>query len=326
MEVRGKFLNLVRGKMNLFYGPVLSRRFGYSLGIDLIPFKICVYDCIYCQLGRTTNRTVERKRYIDIDFIEFESMLIKKIGECPYLNYIAFSGSGEPTLNTDISKLIGIIKKVTDIPVVVLTSGGTLGYDDVINDIKGADIVKVSLDAPDGDMLRKINRPCSEIDFDNNIAGLKKLMSVLSGKIWLEIMIMNGLNDSLETAGRFNKLIESLGEGIEKIHINTAVRPSGGEYMKLPAGKKLQEIKDILGKKAEMIGKVDTKKYSRDLLRIEDEIAGLLRRRPTTIKDIASALGINLNEAIKIIDKLSNEEIIESRIGQNKKYYYVIKE
>lgn len=312
--------------MNLFYGPVLSRRFGYSLGIDLIPSKMCVYDCIYCQLGRTTNRTTERKKYIDIDFDEFESLLIKKISECKHLNYITFSGSGEPTLNSDISRLIGIIKKITDIPVAVLTSGGTLGIDSVINDIIKADIIKVSLDAPNDKMLRKINRPCRGIDFDKNIAGLKKLLSSFRGSIWLEMMIMNGINDSLDSADGFKELIESLGEGIDKIHINTAVRPSGGEYKELPARQKLQEIKDVLGKKAEIIGKVDIKKYSRDLLMIEDEVVGLLGRRPATIKDIAYALGINLNEAIKIIDKLFSEKKIKSKARQNTKYYYIIKE
>ncbi len=310
----------------MFYGPVLSRRFGYSLGIDLIPFKVCVYDCIYCQLGRTTNRTAERKRYIDIDFDEFRSMLVKKINECQYLNYITFSGSGEPTLNSDISKLIGIIKKVTDIPVVVLTSGGTLGCDGIIGDIIEADIIKVSLDAPDDKILKKINRPCRGVDFDKNISGLKKLLSSFGGNVWLETMIMKGINDSPDSVCKLKEVIGSLGEGIEKIHINTAVRPSGGEYMKLPVRQRLQEIKDALGKKAEIIGKVDTKKYSRNLLMIEDEVVELLRRRPTTIKDIASALGINLNEAIKIIDKLFSEEIIESKARQNIKYYYMKKE
>lgn len=311
--------------MNLFYGPVLSRRFGYSLGIDLIPFKVCVYDCIYCQLGRTTNKTMMRKKYIDINFDEFESSLIKKISECQYLNYITFSGSGEPTLNSDIPELIRIIKKVTDIPVVVLTSGGTLGFDSIVNDIKGADIIKVSLDTHDGKLLKKINRPCRGIGFDKNISGLKKLLNSFSGDIWLEIMILKGINDSLDSAGKFKELIKSLGEGIEKIHINTAARPSDGDYMRLPEQERLQKIKNILGEKAEIIVKVDTKKYSRNLLKTEDEIVGLLKRRPTSIKDISYALGINLNEAIKIIDKLFSEEKIKFKIKQKVKYYYILK-
>ena len=236
--------------MNIFYGPVLSRRFGYSLGIDLIPLKTCIYGCIYCQLGKTTNKTIKRKRYLDIDFNGFEAELLKKLDGCPYLNYITFSGSGEPTLNSDIARLIDIVKKVTDIPVAVLTSGGTLGFGSVIDDIKEADLLKVSLDAPDDRLLKRINRPCREVDFDKNISGLKKLLNSFNGDVWLEIMILEGINDSMDSVYKFKEIIEDLGEGIKKIHINTAVRPSGGDYMKLPLKERLQEIKNILGKKA----------------------------------------------------------------------------
>jgi len=309
--------------MNLFYGPVLSRRFGYSLGIDLIPLKTCIYDCIYCQLGKTTNKTIKRKRYFDIDFNEFEAELVKKLDGCPYLNYITFSGSGEPTLNSDMAKLISIIKEVTDVPVSVLTCGGTLGFDGVINDIKGADLLKISLDAPDDKLLKKINRPCREVSFDKNISGLKRLLDSFNGDVWLEIMILEGINDNLDSAYKFKEIAEDLGEGIKKIHINTAVRPSGGDYMRLPSKERLWEIKNILGKKAELIGKVETKKYNRDLLLIEKEIMELLKRRPSNMEDIVQALGINLNETIKIVDKLFGEKKIIASSRENTRYYFI---
>lgn len=309
--------------MNLFYGPVLSRRFGYSLGIDLIPFKACVYDCIYCQLGKTTNKTIKRKRYLDIDFDEFETELIKKLDKCPYLNYITFSGSGEPTLNDDIAKLISIVKKVTDIPVAVLTCGGTLGFGSVINEIKGADLLKISLDAPDDKLLKIINHPCKEVSFDKNISGIKRLLNSFNGDVWLEIMVLKGINDDQDSVYKFKKITKDLGEGIKKIHINTAVRPSVGGYLKIPSKKRIQEIKKILGKKAELIGKVETKKYNRNLLLIEKEITELLRRRPSNMKDISQALGINLNEAIKIVDKLFSEKKIIASSTKNTKYYFI---
>jgi wyosine [tRNA(Phe)-imidazoG37] synthetase (radical SAM superfamily) len=310
----------------MFYGPVLSRRFGYSLGIDLISFKVCVYDCIYCQLGKTTNKTIKRKRYADINFDEFETELAKKINGCAYLNYITFSGSGEPTLNEDIAKLISIVKRATDIPVAVLTSGGTLGFDSVISDIEEADLIKVSLDAPDEKLLKIINHPFKEVSFTKNISGIKRLLDSFNGDVWLEIMILKGINDDLDAAYKFKKIIKELGEGVKKIHINTAVRPSEGSYLKIPSKERLQEIRNILGKKAELIGKVETKKYSRNLLLIEKEIMGLLKRRPSNMEDISQALGINLNEAIKIIDKLfSEKKVIVSSRG-NARYYFVSKE
>lgn len=310
----------------MFYGPVLSRRFGYSLGIDLVYLKVCVYDCVYCQLGSTTNKTVERKKYVDIDFKDFETELKKRIKNCSYLDYITFSGSGEPTLNSDIGKLIDIIKKNSDIPVLVLTSGGTLGFDGVVDDIKRADLIKVSLDAPDNRLLGKINRPCKEVSFNRNILGLKKLLDDFSGDIWLEIMILEGINDDLDSAYMFKHIIEDLGEGIKKIHLNTAIRYSGENYLKLPDRGRLEKIKDILGSKAQIIEKVIYKKYNRELVKIEEEIIELLKRRPVSINDIASSLSLNLNEVIKIIDKLLGEGEIKYSINENMKYYFKPKE
>ena len=313
----------------MFYGPVLSRRFGYSLGIDLVPFKVCVYDCLYCQLGKTTNKTAERKKYMDIDFKDFETELKKRIKNCSYLNYITFSGSGEPTLNSDIGKLIGIVKENSDIPVAVLTSGGTLGFNNVIDDIKGADLIKVSLDAPDNRLFKKINRPCREINFNKNIAGFKKLLNDFNGDIWIEIMILEGMNDDLDSAYMFKKIIEDLGRGIKKVHLNTAVRYSGGSYIGIPDRGRLEEIKGILGSKTYIIerkGKISHKEYRRELLKIEEEIIELLKRRPVSIKDISSSLGLNLNEVIKIIDRLLCKGEIKYSINDNMKYFFKPKE
>ncbi len=314
----------------MFYGPVLSRRFGYSLGVDLIPFKVCVYDCIYCQLGRTTKKTIDRKKYVDISFKDFENKLIKNLRDNPYINYITFSGSGEPTLNNDIKKFIKIVKKISDIPVAVLTSGGTLGFDNVIEDIIEADIIKVSMDAPNNRLLKKINCPCREINFSRNISGLKELIKVFSGEIWLEIMILKNINDNLDSAYKFKNIINELGEGIKKVHLNTAIR-STGKYsdkynIKLPSPVRLKEIKDILGGKAQIIGKVNYKKYSRKLLKIEEEIIKLLERRPMGIKDMAFSLGFNLNEVIKIINKLLAAGEIKHIIHGDMEYYFKPKE
>jgi len=306
----------------LFYGPVLSRRFGYSLGIDLVPFKVCVYDCIYCQLGRTTDKTIKRKKYINIDLKEFEEELIRRVDGSPYLNYITFSGSGEPTLNSDIGKFIDIIKKNSDIPVVVLTSGGTLEASGVIDDIKGADLIKVSLDAPDNRLLKKINRPCGEVNFEKNISGLKELLGNFNGDTWLEIMILEGINDDLDSAYMFKNIIEDLGKGIKNIHLNTAVRPSAENYLRLPKTERMEEIKKILGDKARIIEKVNIKKYNRKLVKVEKEIIELLKRRPVSLKDITSSLGLNLNEVIKIIDKLLNNGEIKYSVNRNIKYYF----
>jgi len=310
----------------LFYGPVLSRRFSYSLGVDLVPFKVCVYDCIYCQLGRTTHRTIERKKYVDIDFKEFETGLKKRIKNCPYLNYVTFSGSGEPTLNSDIGRLIKIVKENSNVPVVVLTSGGTLGVEGVIDDIKHSDLIKVSMDAPDDRMLKKINRPARGVNFDSNISGLVNLISDFGGEIWLEIMLMRDINDDIDSAYKFKSIIDELGEGVKKIHLNTPVRSldssSGKYYAEVPTPQRLKEIKKIIGGKAFLIEDVARKKYSSNIIENEKEIIELLGRRPMEIRDIASSLGLNLNEVIKIINKLLNSGKIKHAAHNDIEYYF----
>ncbi len=305
---------------------MLSRRFGYSLGVDLIPLKVCVYDCVYCQLGKTTNKTIERKKYVDIDYSEFKNELKKRIKSYPYIDYITFSGSGEPTLNSDIGKLINIAKENSSIPVVVLTCGGTLSIEGVIDDIKGADLLKVSLDAPDDRLLKKINRPPREIDFDKNMYGLQKLVDCFNGDIWLEIMILGDVNDGEDDAYKSKSIIEGLGDRIKKIHLNTPVRSLGeskGRHpVKMPSLKKLERIRDILGDKAIIIGGVSRKEYSSNMVEMEKEIIELLKRRPVGIKEIAFSLGLNINEVIKFINKLLGSGEIERSIRNNMEYYF----
>ncbi|MCK4584220.1 radical SAM protein, partial [candidate division WOR-3 bacterium] len=127
------------------YGPVPSRRLGFSLGVDLVPYKVCTYDCIYCQLGKTTNKTIQRKEYIESREVLLQ--IKKAISTQQKIDYITFSGSGEPTLNTNIGSLIREIKKITDIPVVVITNGSLLYKESIRKALLPADLVVPSLDA-----------------------------------------------------------------------------------------------------------------------------------------------------------------------------------
>jgi wyosine [tRNA(Phe)-imidazoG37] synthetase (radical SAM superfamily) len=312
--------------MSIIYGPVLSRRFGYSLGIDIVPYKICTYDCIYCQLGKTTNKTVERKRYISIDLAELIEGLKKAIKDNKRIDYITFSGAGEPTLNQDIGILINKVKEATDIPVVVLTGGGILYKESVRDDIKKADIIKVSFDAPNDKILRKVNRPSHEIDFAKNIEGLKKMLKVFEGKIWLEIMLIKGINDDISVAEEFKKIIDEIddiGTGIEKIHLNTAVRPTGSKDVSIPDLERLNKIKTILGRKAELIKYKEIKVSGSGRKNLSNDIIELSKRRPVSIKDINESLKVNINEVIKCLRELLIEGKLKYKIYNSTKYYYV---
>jgi wyosine [tRNA(Phe)-imidazoG37] synthetase (radical SAM superfamily) len=314
--------------MKIFYGPVLSRRFGYSLGVDIIPYKICSYDCIYCQLGSTTKSTIDRKSYVRIDIDQFKKSLATVIENNERIDYITFSGSGEPTLNRDLGMLIDEVKQVTDIPAAVLTNGSLLYKKDVIDDICRADLVKVSMDAFDQESLEAINRPHPAIKFSHLSRGLDMLMKSFDGRIWLEIMLIKGVNDSLEAACGFEAFISSLADtdtkaDLEKIHLNTPVRPTEGSGIDIPDSDRLKEIREILGEKAEIIKERETGGAQKKQKVLEDDILELARRRPVTTRDISRSLDVNINEVIKVLKILMEQEKIGSRMHNKRKYYYL---
>ena len=179
--------------MSQIFGPVPSRRLGFSLGVDTIPFKTCSLDCIYCQLGRTTNKTIERKEYIAGENIlrEIEEILKRK----KKIDYITFSGSGEPTLNSRMEEMITQIKRLTSIPVAILTNGTLLYQPRMREELMEADLVIPSLDAVSEEVFEKINRPHHKLKINEVIKGINTFSQEFRGKIWLEIMLVKGVND-----------------------------------------------------------------------------------------------------------------------------------
>lgn len=244
--------------MKHIYGPVASRRLGLSLGVDIVPYKTCSFDCIYCQLGRATNKIIERKEYFpkeeilsDInEAIESKDINVRG-GKCVPVEYITFSGSGEPTLNSGIGWLIREIKKITQVPVAVLTNGSTLYDKQVREDLMSADLVVPSLDAGNDEIFEKVNRPHPSINIDKIVTGLKAFCKEYKGKIWLEIMLVKNVNDSLENV----ELLKSRLKEIEpvKVQLNTVIRPPA-EYFAHPLSvEELENIKESIGDNCEVI-------------------------------------------------------------------------
>jgi wyosine [tRNA(Phe)-imidazoG37] synthetase (radical SAM superfamily) len=239
--------------MKYIYGPVNSRRLGLSLGITLTPHKICDFDCVYCQLGKTKEITIERKEYVKIEEVlsELTSWFQNNPREAEKLQYITISGSGEPSLNIKMGELISRIKKITSIPVCVITNSSMLNSASVREELREASLILPSLDAATPEVFQAIDRPHQEIKIESIIEGLINLRKEFKGKIWLEVMLVKGLNDD-------RRHIEKLKEAIEKINpdriqLNSPVRTSAEENI-LPLGmKKLEKIKETLGDKCEKI-------------------------------------------------------------------------
>lgn len=305
--------------MNQIFGPVPSRRLGFSLGIDTVPYKTCSLDCIYCQVGRTTNKTIKRKEYISCDSIlrEIEEILKQK----ERIDYITFSGSGEPTLNSRMKTLINSIKKLASIPVAVITNGTLLFQPETREELMEADLVIPSLDAVSEEVFRKVNRPHHSLRIDKIIDGLSDFSQEFKGKIWLEIMIVKGINDSPQEIKRMAEAIEKI--KLDKIQLNTVVRPPTEEFAQPVNLENLKKIKRTLGEKCEVIAgfkRPNQEFYNKD---IEKGILTMVKRRPVTLLDISRSLGIHQNEAIKYLNILEKEGQILAKVYRKKRYYYV---
>ena len=239
--------------MKFLYGPVKSRRLGFSLGINLTPQKTCNFDCLYCQLGRTTELTGERKEYISISNIldELKVWLANNPDLSATIDYITLSGSGEPTLNTGCGTLIEGIRQATNLKVAVLTNSSLLADPAVRRELLAADLIVPSLDAVTQEVFEKIDRPCAGLKVESIIEGLVSLRKEFRGKIWLEVMLVKGVNDDLRYIKKLKDAVERISP--DKIQINSPVRTAAEEGVFAVAAPKLRKIKGILGERAEIV-------------------------------------------------------------------------
>jgi len=312
----------VTDKRKYLYGPVPSRRLGLSCGIDIVPLKVCTLDCIYCQLGTTAQTSIERKEYIPIEPVLAE--LKEALSEGLEADYITLAGSGEPTLNSRLGELIDGIKKLTDIPVAILTNGTLLYRKDVRADCSKADVVMPSLDAGDEKTFQRINRPNGIISIEKLISGLCTFRKEFSGQIWLEIFIVEGINTDTEQIVDIKKAVELINP--DKIHLNTAVRPTADRSIAKLSNEKLQNIADQLGPKCEVVADFTSthsfklnSSISEDTLGSQsftnskaESLLSMLKRRPCSLNDICAGLGISQNEARKHISDFQHMGVIQS--------------
>jgi wyosine [tRNA(Phe)-imidazoG37] synthetase (radical SAM superfamily) len=239
--------------MKYIYGPVHSRRLGLSLGLSLTPHKTCNFDCVYCQLGPTDTLSYQIKEYIPVSEIFDELQLWGKANpeQLKELKFITFSGCGEPTLNAGIGRLIGLIKQSFTVPVCVITNASEVSSPEARKQLLGAELIVPSLDAVDAGMFAAVNRPHASVKLTDIIEGLVSLRREFRGKIWLEIMVVKGINDSLAHARELKDVVDRINP--DRIQLNSPVR-STAEKDILPADeKRLQKIKEILGDKAEIV-------------------------------------------------------------------------
>ncbi len=302
------------------YGPVPSRRLGKSLGIDLVPHKICTYDCIYCQIGKTTQKTLQRKEYIPSQEILNEVKLFLEEGASS-IDYFSLSGSGEPTLHSQIRSIIERIKKITSIPVAVITNGSLLYEEEVRKDLLQADVVLPSLDAVSAEVFARINRPPSELSVEKVIEGMVEFRKVYKGQIWLEILFCKGVNDTPEELQKMKEAVEQIHPDL--IHLNTVVRPPSEDWAKPLSQKEMEDIKAFLGGRASIILEFDRHLLPVSERDLAEGILRILRRRPLSLSDISKGMGISEKELEEYLGSLVQEGKIQPRVFRDSIYYEI---
>ncbi len=293
-------------KYNHLFGPVPSRRLGISLGVDLVPHKVCSLNCVYCEVGKTTNLTIERKEYIPLNYIitELKSYLDDK----PELDYITFSGAGEPLLHNGIGKVITFIKKNYPQYKLALLTNSTLLYDEnVRKEIFGIDLLLPSLDAVSQKVFKKLNRPNSKLDNNKIIEGLIKFSKDFSGKIWLEVFIVPGLNDTEVELELLKNVIKDIAP--DQVQLNTLDRPGTENWIEPVTKNRMEEISEFLKPlPIEIIAKFQSRNKLRSYHKdVEQQIIETIKRRPCTDNDLSEMLGIHINEINKYLSELLHE-------------------
>lgn len=314
------------------FGPVPSRRLGMSLGVDLVPHKVCSLNCVYCECGATTKLTTERKEYILYDKVINELDHFFNNNSDP--DYITFSGSGEPTLNSRIGDVLNYIKsKKSDIPVAILTNATLLNQNDVRMELLKADLVLPSLDAASHNSFTKINKPHESLDIKSYIQGIIDFRNIYSGQIWLEVMILPEFNDSDSDLDILSEVFLKINP--DKIQINTLDRP-GVEADLVPATlEKLEDIKKYWDRKlwnqsrtipveiiSSALARKDIQSFRSDM---EATIMETIARRPCTIEDLSKIIGTHINEINKYLDVLEADNKIESKRQERGIFYQVIR-
>lgn len=282
------------------YGPVPSRRFGLSLGIDLIPHKVCSYGCVYCQLGKTTDLTSVSRDFAPVE--EILSAVEAAITRGPRPDVLTLAGSGEPTLYRELERLIRELKARFSLPVVLITNGATLWQPEVARAALLADVLAPSLDAGDERTWRKIDHPAPDLSFDEMIRGIREATLAHPGEVRVEVMLVHRVNDSEESLSAIAEILSTL--RADRIDVNTPIRPPGQGRPLATDEEALARALALFGPKASAIGKFEPKNATVEVEADAGLVEETLLRRPCTALELSASLAMNPHQVLKLLDLL----------------------
>jgi wyosine [tRNA(Phe)-imidazoG37] synthetase (radical SAM superfamily) len=304
------------------YGPVPSRRFGLSLGVDVVPHKVCSHDCIYCQVGPTDRLTAEPERFYPVEEILRDVEEALEDGPAP--DVVTLAGSGEPTLYAGLGPLLDGLHELARIPVLLITNGSLLWRPEVAAAAMKAEILAPSLDAGDEAMFERINRPADGIGFARMVEGLREALAAHPGEVRLEVMLVRDVNDGDESLRAIAGILRTL--RFDRLDLNTPVRPPVPERGALPCDEEvLARAVAIFGPKAVPIGtfakRDDATRRPRSFDDFDKDIRETIMRRPCTIEDIAASLGASKEAVAQSLARLAASGLAERRDGGTGAYW-----
>lgn len=302
--------------MNYVFGPVPSRRLGQSLGVDTIPLKTCNWNCVYCQLGRTMPVTHARREYFPREEILAEIKYALALHPPGQIDWVTFVGSGEPTLHAGLGWLIQQTQELTTQPIAVITNGSLLYLPSVRRALAAADAVMPSLDAGTPELYRQINRPHPEATFQRLVDGLTAFRQMYQGQLWLEVMLVQGMNDSEQALLGIKKILEQVAP--DRVHLNLPTRPPAETWVEAPDDEGLMRALAILGEVALVVhpaeGSFDLSKCDE----VETAVIEIITRHPMRQEELERTLAAWAPEHVQaVLDSLAanNRVQIIERLG-----------
>lgn len=302
--------------MAYVFGPVPSRRLGLSLGVDLIPPKTCSYDCLYCQVGRTTCLTVKREAYVPLTAVLEE---LRRSFENEKPDFVTFSGSGEPTLHSEIGEVIACVKQESDWKAAVLTNGSLLWKPEVRDQLLKADVVMPTLTTVNEATYRKIHRPHPDLQLATVIQGLRSLREAYAGELHVEVMLLAGLNDSEEELTGLRRVLGEITP--DRIQLNTVVRPPADPGARFLDRERMEEVKNFFGAKADVVAFVPPRHRDQAYVSVSAAVVEMARRRPVRVLDVAHGLGLSVSEVEKLVKGLLVKGRLRSQAHLGETYY-----
>jgi wyosine [tRNA(Phe)-imidazoG37] synthetase (radical SAM superfamily) len=300
-------------RYSYLFGPVPSRRLGISLGVDLVPYKVCSLDCVYCECGATTAMTAERKEYVPTSEVIRE--LDDYLSGGPELNYITFSGSGEPTLHSGMGEVVRFIKgSYPAYSIALLTNGTLFSQPGVIDEILEIDLVVPSVDAVTEPVFQAINKPGGVVAVADYVSGLLQFGAMYKGETWVEIFVIPGFNDTLDELEKIRDIVTQMHPA--KVQLNHLDRPGTQSWVTVPARENLEWIAEQLKPlQVEIVGRFVAGHHTTESTQSElnERIMNLLMRRPCTIDDLVHGIGLSPDFLTTLMADLVANGLVISR-------------